>query len=95
VQQEMLDHVMRRAKEEVQGGRNAAGGNPAAAIVPHCSDARDLPFDDGVFDAVYLVTALGEMPEPAQVLSAAARAEPGVPGPVPALRHGADPDQLQ
>lgn len=73
VQQEMLDHVMRRAKEEVQAGRNAAGGNAAAAIVPHCSDARELPFDDGVFDAVYLVTALGEIPEPARVLSAAAR----------------------
>jgi len=41
--------------------------------VPHCSDARELPFDDGVFDAVYLVTALGEIPEPARVLSAAAR----------------------
>ncbi len=68
VQQEMLDHVMRRAKAEVQAGRNAA-----AAIVPHCSDARELPFDDGVFDAVYLVTALGEIPEPARVLSAAAR----------------------
>lgn len=68
VQQEMLDHVMRRAKEEVQAGRNAA-----AAIVPHYSDARELPFDDGVFDAVYLVTALGEIPEPARVLNAAAR----------------------
>ncbi|WP_426513386.1 class I SAM-dependent methyltransferase [Dactylosporangium sp. McL0621] len=64
---------MRRAKEEVQAGRTAAGGNAAAAIVPHCSDARELPFDDGVFDAVYLVTALGEIPEPARVLSAAAR----------------------
>lgn len=62
VQQEMLDHVMRRAKEDA-----------AAAIVPHCSDARELPFDDGVFDAVYLVTALGEIPEPARVLGAAAR----------------------
>ena len=59
VQQEMLDHVMRRVQEEVQAGRNAA-----AAIVPHCADARELPFDDGVFDAVYLVTALGETPEP-------------------------------
>jgi ubiquinone/menaquinone biosynthesis C-methylase UbiE len=67
VQQEMLDHVMRRAQEG-QAGRNAA-----AAIVPHCSDARELPFDDGVFDAVYLVTALGEIPEAARVLGAAAR----------------------
>ncbi len=79
VQHEMLDHVMRRTnvmrrtKEEVQAGRNAAGGKAAAAIVPHCSDARELPFDDSVFDAVYLVTALGEIPEPARVLSAAAR----------------------
>lgn len=63
VQREMLDHVMRQAKE----------GNAAAAIVPHCADARELPFDDGVFDAVYLVTALGEMPDPARVLGAAAR----------------------
>lgn len=68
VQQEMLDHVMRRAEEKAQ-----AGGNAAAAIVPHCSDARELSFDDGVFDAVYLMTALGEIPEPARVLSAAKR----------------------
>lgn len=73
VQQEMLDHVLRRAKEEPQAGRNPARGNAAAAIVPHCSDARELPFADGVFDAVYLVTALGEIPEPARVLNAAAR----------------------
>jgi ubiquinone/menaquinone biosynthesis C-methylase UbiE len=83
VQQEMLDHVMRRAREEMRTGGNAAGGDAAggkvangdaaAAIVPHCSDARELPFDDGVFDAVYLVTALGEIPEPARVLCAAAR----------------------
>jgi hypothetical protein len=38
VQQQMLDHVMRRAKEELEAGRNAA-----AAIVPHCSDARGHP----------------------------------------------------
>jgi ubiquinone/menaquinone biosynthesis C-methylase UbiE len=68
VQQEMLDHVMCRARAAVQAGRNAA-----AAIVPHWADARELPFDDGVFDAVYLVTALGEIPESARVLSAAVR----------------------
>ena len=83
VQQKMLDHVMRRAKQEVQTRANAARGNAAranaaranaaATIVPHCSDARELPFDDGVFDAVYLVTALGEIPEPTRVLSAATR----------------------
>ena len=59
---------MRRAAEEVQ-----AGGNTPAAIVSHRSDARELPFDDGVLDAVYVVTALGEIPEPARVLGAAAR----------------------
>ena len=53
VRNEPTSRVLRNgAKEEVQAGRNAAVGNAAAAIVPHCSDARELPFDDGVFDAV-------------------------------------------
>ncbi|HEV2640104.1 MAG TPA: methyltransferase domain-containing protein [Actinocrinis sp.] len=62
IQQEMLDHVMDRATEK------------ALDIVhPHCADARELPFEDQTFDAVYLVTALGEIPEPGRVLAAAAR----------------------
>ncbi|NUR60746.1 MAG: methyltransferase domain-containing protein [Catenulispora sp.] len=62
VQQEMLDHVMSQAARP-----------EAAQIVPHRADARALPFDTDTFDAVYLVTALGEIPQPRQVLAEAAR----------------------
>jgi ubiquinone/menaquinone biosynthesis C-methylase UbiE len=58
IQQEMLDHVGRRAKE--QGVDN---------IVPNCAGAHELPFADGSFDAAYLVTALGEIPDPARTLA--------------------------
>jgi ubiquinone/menaquinone biosynthesis C-methylase UbiE len=62
IQSEMLDHVARRAKERY-----------ITNIVTTESDARELPFGDCVFDAVYLVTALGEIPDPDQVLREAAR----------------------
>jgi ubiquinone/menaquinone biosynthesis C-methylase UbiE len=52
VQQEMLDHTLRRAGE--QGVDN---------IVPTLADARSLPFGDDTFDAAYLVTVLGEIPD--------------------------------
>jgi ubiquinone/menaquinone biosynthesis C-methylase UbiE len=54
IQQPMLDHVMRRA-----AARNIG------PIVPARAEARDLPFDDASFDAAYLVTVLGEIPDPA------------------------------
>ncbi|MBY8886637.1 methyltransferase domain-containing protein [Streptomyces sp. PTM05] len=62
VQPEMLDHVMRRA--ERHGLDN---------ITPTRADARELPFPDGAFDAMYLVTALGEIPEPGRALAEAVR----------------------
>jgi ubiquinone/menaquinone biosynthesis C-methylase UbiE len=62
IQQEMLDHVMRRAGREQQ--RN---------LVPTCSDACEMPFEDDSFDAVYFVTSLGEIPEPRRALNEAAR----------------------
>lgn len=62
VQQPMLDHVARRAAR--RGITN---------IVPTKSDARELPFEDNTFDAVYLITALGEIPEPKRALREAAR----------------------
>ncbi|WP_018565831.1 class I SAM-dependent methyltransferase [Streptomyces sp. PsTaAH-124] len=62
IQQDMLDHVMRRARQ-----RGLANISPARA------DARELPYPEGSFDAVYLVTALGEIPEPERVLWEAAR----------------------
>jgi ubiquinone/menaquinone biosynthesis C-methylase UbiE len=52
VQQEMLDHTMRRATE--LGIRN---------VVPERGDAGDMPYDDASFDGAYLVTVLGEIPD--------------------------------
>ena len=54
IQPEMLRHVMRR--------------DTSGVIVPARADARELPFDADVFDAVYLVTALGEIPDRPTVL---------------------------
>ena len=52
IQQEMLDHTMRRSRDE--GITN---------IEPLRGDARALPYDDAIFDAAYLVTVLGEVPD--------------------------------
>ncbi len=52
VQQEMLDHTVRRARE--------AG---LETIVPTRADARELPYEDESFDAAYLVSVLGEIPD--------------------------------
>jgi ubiquinone/menaquinone biosynthesis C-methylase UbiE len=52
VQQEMLDHTLRHAREH--GIDN---------ITPTLADARELPYPDGSFDGAYLVTVLGEVPD--------------------------------
>jgi ubiquinone/menaquinone biosynthesis C-methylase UbiE len=52
IQQEMLDLVMRRA-----------GERGIANIAPARGDARELSYPDGTFDAAYLVTVLGEVPD--------------------------------
>ena len=52
VQQEMLDHTARRAREL-----------GLANVVPACGDARALPYADGSFDAAYLAAVLGEVPD--------------------------------
>jgi ubiquinone/menaquinone biosynthesis C-methylase UbiE len=62
VQQEMLDHTMRRAGEA--GIEN---------ITPTRADARELPYPDGTFDAAYLVTVLGEIPDQDAALRELAR----------------------
>jgi ubiquinone/menaquinone biosynthesis C-methylase UbiE len=52
VQQEMLAHTSRSARAD--GIEN---------IEPRLGDARALPYEDATFDAAYLVTVLGEVPD--------------------------------
>jgi SAM-dependent methyltransferase len=52
IQQEMLDHTMLRA-----GGRGLSNVSPTRA------DATAMPCDDGTYDAAFLVTVLGEVPD--------------------------------
>jgi ubiquinone/menaquinone biosynthesis C-methylase UbiE len=51
IQQEMLDHTARRARE--QGILN---------VVPQRGDAQELPYPDATFDAAFLNFVLGEVP---------------------------------
>lgn len=62
VQQQMLDHTMRRAAER-----------GVATIVPARADARDLPYEDASFDGAYLVAVLGEVPDQDAALRELAR----------------------
>ena len=62
VQQEMLDHTTRRARE--RGLEN---------IVPTQGDATSLPYEHASFDAAFLVTVLGEIPDQDAALSDLAR----------------------
>jgi ubiquinone/menaquinone biosynthesis C-methylase UbiE len=52
LQQEMIDHTMRRAEEQRIDN-----------IVPAVADGRTMPYADDTFDAAYLVTVLGEIPD--------------------------------
>jgi ubiquinone/menaquinone biosynthesis C-methylase UbiE len=52
LQREMLDHTLRRA--EARGLTNVTATH---------GDARTLPYDDASFDAAYLITVLGEIPD--------------------------------
>ena len=62
VQQAMLDHTMRRARERGASNITATQG-----------DARNLPYEDASFDAAYLVTVLGEIPDQDAALGELAR----------------------
>jgi ubiquinone/menaquinone biosynthesis C-methylase UbiE len=62
LQQEMLDHTMRRAAER-----------GLTSLVATQGDARALPYEDASFDAAYLVTVLGEIPDQEAALRELAR----------------------
>jgi len=62
VQQQMLDHTMRRA-----------AGAGITTIRPTLGDARALPYPDATFDGAYLVTVLGEVPDQDAALRELAR----------------------
>jgi ubiquinone/menaquinone biosynthesis C-methylase UbiE len=62
IQQEMLDHTMREAAK--RGLEN---------VTPTLGDAQSLPYEDSAFDAAYLVTVLGEIPDPDAALRELAR----------------------
>jgi ubiquinone/menaquinone biosynthesis C-methylase UbiE len=57
LQEEMLDHTLRRAAE--QGIENIDAAR---------ADAREMPYPDDSFDAAFLVTVLGEIPDQAAAL---------------------------
>jgi ubiquinone/menaquinone biosynthesis C-methylase UbiE len=62
IQQEMLDHVLRRATD--RGIRN---------IEPRLGDARATGYEEAGFDGAYLVTVLGEIPDQDAALRELAR----------------------
>jgi SAM-dependent methyltransferase len=62
LQQQMLDHTMRRAAERGLENITATQG-----------DARRLPYPDATFDAAYLTLVLGEIPDQDQALRELAR----------------------
>jgi ubiquinone/menaquinone biosynthesis C-methylase UbiE len=62
IQQEMLDHTIRAARE--RGLRN---------VNPTRGDAQQLPWDNDSVDAVILVTVLGEIPDQDAALREIAR----------------------
>lgn len=62
LQQEMLDHTIRRARE-----RGLWNVNPTQG------DAQELPYEDDSFDAAVLITVLGEIPDQDAALREVAR----------------------
>ena len=88
LQQQMLDHTLRRAEER-----------GIASIVAVQGDARELPYDDASFDGAYLITVLGEIPDPEAALRQLARVvKPGgrvVVGELLGDPHWVSPHRLQ
>ena len=57
IEPKMIERVMQRARAE-----------GVAQIEAKVANVYDLPFEDGTFDAVYLITVISEIPEPARAL---------------------------
>lgn len=62
LQQDMLDHTL-----------SAAAGSGLRNVTGTQGDARALPYPDDAFDAAYLVTVLGEIPDQTAALRELAR----------------------
>jgi ubiquinone/menaquinone biosynthesis C-methylase UbiE len=62
LQQEMLDHTIRRAREHGLWNVNPTQG-----------DAQELPYEDDSFDSAVLITVLGEIPDQDAALREVAR----------------------
>jgi SAM-dependent methyltransferase len=62
LQQEMLDHTMGRVGERALSN-----------VTPSRSDATAMPYEDATFDAAFLVTVLGEIPDQDAALHELAR----------------------
>lgn len=58
LQQQMLDHTLKRVSELGLANVHATRG-----------DARELPFEDQSFDGAFLVAVLGEVPDQSRALS--------------------------
>lgn len=58
IEPKMIERVRRRA--EVEGIEN---------IEARVADVYDLPFEDGTFDAVYMIAVIGEIPDPNRAIA--------------------------
>ncbi len=57
IQEEIVERLKRRAQKE--GITN---------LEVHLADVHALPFDDGAFDLVYMITVIGEIPDPVRAM---------------------------
>lgn len=57
IESRMIERVRQRAQAE-----------GVANIEARVANVYDLPFEDGSFDAIYMITVIGEIPEPARAM---------------------------
>jgi ubiquinone/menaquinone biosynthesis C-methylase UbiE len=67
IEPKMIDRVNRRA--EAEGVQN---------VEARVEDIYDLPFEEGTFNAAYMIAVIGEIPDPARAIREVCRVlEPG------------------